>query len=382
MKILYHHRIRSKDGQYVHLEEMVHAFQSRQHLVELVGPKVLETASFGAGGGFSDTLRAKLPKAAFELLEFGYAFAAFFRLWFAIGKIKPDFIYERFNLFFPVGVFAAKLKGIPLVLEVNGPLLQERSAHGGLSLKGLARWTQEYTWKNATLTLPVTNVLADYLREAGVAEERILIIPNGVEFERFSKADPNEIRKKYGIENRIVLGFTGFVRPWHGVDSIIQAMGEGTLPSNSVLLMVGDGPALPDLKALAKKLNIEDRVFFSGLVSRDEIQKYVASFDIALQPAVVAWASPLKVMEYLAASNAIVAPIQPNIQELLVHEENALLFHPDRPLERIAAIARLCESAQLRERLGRNACATIDRLELLWTANARRIVEKLEKLTA
>ena len=141
MNILYHHRIRSKDGQFVHLSELVHAFQLEGHTVTLVGPKILENSAFGAGGGYSDLLRKFLPKFMFELLEFGYSLLAFPRLLYQTLRIKPDFIYERFNLFFPVGVWVSKLTSTPLALEVNGPLLRERSEHGGLTLKSLAKWS-------------------------------------------------------------------------------------------------------------------------------------------------------------------------------------------------------------------------------------------------
>ncbi len=79
-----------------------------------------------------------------------------------------------------------------------------------------------------------------------------------------------------------------------------------------------------------RRLGIASRVHFTGIVERDDVAKYVAAFDIALQPAVVAYASPLKLFEYLALGKAIVAPGQPNIREILTHEKNALLFDPAR----------------------------------------------------
>lgn len=377
MKVLYHHRIRSKDGQFVHLQELVHAFEAGGHVVNLVGPRILESGEFGEGGGFSDTLRSKLPKVCFELLEFAYSLLALLRLWAALRKNRPDLIYERFNLFFPVGVWLANLHKIPIVLEVNGPLLQERSEHGGLSLKWLAGWSQNYVWNNATLCLPVTNVLANYLREVGVSEERILIIPNGVDFERFAVADRQFVSNKFGWKDKVVLGFIGFVRPWHGVDSIIMSMAEGKLPENTRLLVAGDGPALPDLKRMTHQLGLNERVVFTGVVSREDVPNYIAGFDIALQPSVVAWASPLKVIEYLAVGSAIVAPAQPNIGEILVHEENALLFDPAKPEDRIKMIVRLVESEPLRKVLGTNAVTTISKLSLTWSSNADRIIARL-----
>ena len=45
-----------------------------------------------------------------------------------------------------------------MLLEINSPILEERSRYDGVSLKRLARWSQEYTWRNADLVLSVTKV--------------------------------------------------------------------------------------------------------------------------------------------------------------------------------------------------------------------------------
>lgn len=377
MKILYHHRIRSKDGQFVHLEELVHAFEHNGHEVILVGPEILNSSDFGSDSGFTDVLRKWLPQWLYEFLELGYCVPAFFRLLKSAKANKPDFIYERYNWFFPVGVAVSKLLRIPLVLEVNGPLYEERSEHGGLSLLTIARLSQEITWRGAGLILPVTEVLADYLRKAGVDPDRILVVPNGVDEQTFAKADGNLVRESLGLKEKLILGFTGFVRPWHGVNRIIDAIAQGKLGPDCVLLLVGDGPILPALKEQAKSLGIEDRVIFTGLVGRSEIPNYVASFDIALQPAVVAWASPLKMIEYFACGRPVVAPTQPNIMELISDGHNGLLFDPQDPEGQVRAIAALVADPELRKSIGIGSRKTISRLNLTWLSNADRIVDSV-----
>ena len=379
MRILYHHRIRSKDGQYVHLSELVHAFEQQGHEVTLVGPKIIEAAAFGSDGGFSDTLRKFLPKFAFELLEFAYAILAFPRLFKTALELKPDFIYERYNLYFPIGVFCARLLRIPITMEINGPLVEERQAHGGLSLISFAKWSQRYTWSKSDLTLPVTEVLAGYLRNYGVSAENILVLPNGVDLPRIQGGDRTRIRKLYSVGDDLLLGFIGFVRPWHKVDEIITAMAKGEL-ANTQLLIVGDGPSIADLKALSSELGVQERVKFAGLVDRDSIRDYLAAFDIALQPGVTAWASPLKMIEYLAASLPIVAPDQDNIREIITHDLNGVLFDDKIPHTQIDAIRQIVESTSLRTSLGREAFFSIDRLQLTWTANARRICQRVSEI--
>jgi glycosyltransferase involved in cell wall biosynthesis len=109
------------------------------------------------------------------------------------------------------------------------------------------------------------------------------------------------------------------------------------------------------------------------VIPRDRVPEHVAAFDIALQPAVVPYASPLKLFEYLALAKAIVAPRQPNIEEVLTDNDNALLFDADDPNGLEAALTRLSTDAALRERIAAGAGATIARLGLTWNRNAQRV---------
>ncbi|MFC7542629.1 glycosyltransferase [Siccirubricoccus deserti] len=144
------------------------------------------------------------------------------------------------------------------------------------------------------------------------------------------------------------------------------------------LLVVGEGPARPGLELLAAELGIADRVRFTGLAERQAVPSLVAGFDIALQPAAVAYASPLKVFEYMAAGRAIVAPDQPNIREVLEHERTALLFEGGKPGAMWAAVKRLATDPVLRARLGAAARAEVLARDLTWSGNARRAVALAE----
>mgnify|MGYP002778077750 CR=1 FL=1 len=377
-RILFHHRIRSKDGQYVHLSELRAAFEDVGCEVHLVGPRVLETASFGAGGGATDGLRARLPGAVTEALELAYALAALPRLVWAIVRLRPDFVYERFNLFFPIGALACRLFGIPYALEINSPLYEERAAHGGIALHRVARWSQRTVWRHADLALPVTRVLADTVERYGADPSRILVLHNGVDRAHFHPRDIGHCRRAVGLpEDALLVGFVGFVRDWHRVDRVIDALASGRLPAATTLAVVGDGPAVPALRERAARLGVADRVVFAGLVPRDRIADWVGAFDVALQPAVTAYASPLKLIEYLACGKTILAPAQPNITELLEHDRNALLFDDADDNAFSDALQRLCGDASLRARLAAEAGATIDRLRLTWLDNARRIVDRM-----
>jgi glycosyltransferase involved in cell wall biosynthesis len=375
VRILYSHRIQSRDGQSVHVEALVAALRELGHEVLVVGPGFYEQAEFGGESSFVAALRARLPRALAELAELAYNAPAWLRVRLACRRFRPDLIYERYNLYYLAGTLVARRKGIPLFLEVNSPLVEERARHGGLGLPRLARWAERFVWRSADRVLAVTGVLKAMIAATGVPAQRIEVVPNGIDPARFAA-----LPQRPAAPDKVVLGFVGFVREWHGLDTVIAAMAADTATLLE-LVVVGDGPAVPALRQQAAALGVADRVQIVGLVAHEAIPGLVAGFDIALQPRVVAYASPLKLFEYMAAGKAIVAPDQPNIREVLVDGETALLFDPAASDTMWTAIRRLVADPLLRRGLGAAASAEIARRGYTWRANAERVVAWADALT-
>ncbi len=369
MRILYSHRIQSRDGQSVHVEELIAALRAEGAEVLVVGPGFYEQSGFGGESRLVALARRLLPAALAELAELAYNLPAYRRLRRAARGFRPDVIYERYNLFYLAGAALARNEGIPFFLEVNAPLAEERARFGGLRLGGLARWAERHVWRAAARVFAVTGVLGEMIAQSGVASERLVITPNGIDLAAFPEPRDGAIGRE-----TLVLGFTGFVREWHGLDAVITALAAPGTDPRLRLVIAGDGPARPRLERQAAALGVAARVRFTGLVGRAEIPALVADFDIALQPRVVAYASPLKIFEYMAAGRAIVAPDQPNIREILDHERSALLFDPNREGAMWAAIMRLAGDPDLRARLGAEARADIIRRDHTWAGNARRVL--------
>lgn len=381
MKILYHHRTASKDGQAVHIEEMIEAMRSLGHEVRVVAPTIGGQADkqgeMGGEVGWVHKLKVALPRAVYELLELAYSLVAYRQLVKAAKDFKPDLIYERYNLFLLSGTLLKRKLRIPLLLEVNSPLVEERLKHsGGLSLVRLAHWSEGTAWRSADFVLPVTHVLANHVKAYGVPPDRIAVIPNGINEAHFVSAPASqEAKARLGLQGKLVLGFTGFVRDWHGVDRVITWMAGPQAPVNTHLLVVGDGPIRAELEALAASLGLAQRLAFTGVIDRHRVPEHVAAFDVALQPAVTAYASPLKLMEYLVLGKAIVAPREPNLLEVLTDGDNALLFDDTTTGSFESALTQLCTNEDLRRRLAIGARSTIVRLDLTWLGNAKKVVD-------
>jgi glycosyltransferase involved in cell wall biosynthesis len=374
MRILYSHRIQSRDGQGLHLEAMVSALRTLGHEVLVIGPSTYGRGGLGGDSRGVRLARRLLPNWATELAELAYNLPAWLRLQRAARKFRPDVLYERANLFYLAGALLAWQRRLPYLLEVNSPLADERSRYGNLQLRSLASITERFVWRRSDRVLPVTEVLADRICAADTPRAHITVIPNGIELADFPiPAAPAEAGQE-----ELTLGFVGFMRSWHGLDKVVRALATWRGQPRLRLMLVGGGPALTELQELTAALDLTDRVHFTGLVEPGRVPVLVTGFDIALQPAAVAYASPLKVFEYMACGRPIIAPDQPNIREVLEHERTALLVDPQRPEAVWEAVLRLAGDPALRARLGEAARQEVLQRDLTWAANARRVVALFE----
>ena len=374
LKILYNHRTRSRDGQSIHIDELIHALREEGHTVIVVEPQRVDA--------MANTVERKvLPQFAYELAELGYSVLEFFQLARAAIRHKPDAFYQRANLYMLSGVWLSRLFGLPYLLEVNAPLAQERGKFGGLSWPRLAAWSERTMWRNATAVLPVTKVLGRYVTDAGVPQERIVVMPNGVDVTRFAPADTEAAKRALGLSSPLVLGFVGYVREWHGLEHVVDLVAKNPALSDAHLLIVGDGPARQALEARARAAGVQNRVTITGVTEHEKLPAYVSAFDIALQPEVTSYASPLKLFEYMAMARAIVAPASENILEVLEDGTDSVLF-PKGDMDAFAAVvARLAADAPLRAKLGAGAAAKIARRDLTWRGNGIRVAALARSLS-
>jgi len=389
MRILYHHRTRAGDAQGIHIAEMQRAFRERGH-------EVLEVALVAAGAearaaetggpvsglaGLASRAASRLPLPAREAMEQGYNLLAYRRLSRAIRCFRPDFLYERYAANTFAGLAAARRHRVPFVLEVNSPLAREKAEHDGLFFKGLTRAVERRLCTGADVTIAVTRVLAGILESDGVPAGKVVVMPNGVRRTLGTGGDGAAFRRGLGIPGgAFVAGFIGWFRAWHGLERLIEAAASPKWREADVhLVLAGDGPAMPALREMRDaSADLRRRVVLCGSVPRESVESALASFDVAVQPAVTSYACPMKILEYMAAGRAIVAPGSDNVRELLTHGETALLCPGGASPEAAdlgAAVLALARDPGLRRRLGEASRRTLLERGYLWEENARRVEE-------
>jgi len=380
LKIIYHHRTQAEDAQGIHIYEMIQAFRKIGHQVKIVAlVERNEATSEKQSGGKWESIASSVPVWIYELLELGYNFFGFLSLLKGIRSFRPDFIYERYSLNTFCGVLAARAFKIPIILEVNAPLYQEQKNLGKLVFKKLAKLTERWICSNATHTIVVTDVLKQILAKQGVPEDKIVVMHNGIDPQEINlqiKADV--VQEKYNLNGKLVIGFVGWFRKWHGLEMLLQFMLDAKREYKNVrLLLVGDGPAYPDLLDFAQKNSLEEQVIFTGAVAREELPAHIAAMHIAVQPSATSYACPMKIIEYMGMAKNIVAPNQANIAEMLENGKSASLFEinnfdkmSDALLDMLNKVKNGCE-------FGKNAFQTIQDRKYTWEANAQKVIDLL-----
>jgi glycosyltransferase involved in cell wall biosynthesis len=301
-------------------------------------------------------------------------------LWKILRRGGVRFVYERYALFNFSGVLAARLTRIPLVLEVNSPLALEMSREKSIRATRFAKWMERVICNSATFVIVISSPLRRILIENGIHPSKIVVMPNGVNLEDLrSESASTELSQQLGVTDKGFISFVGWFKKWHGLEFLVEAFHHsGLRAQGAVLLLIGDGLAMPDLKTYVTVHGLEDSVIFSGAIAHEKIAPYLALIDIAVQPAANEYCCPMKVIEYLALSKPIVAPRQENIEELMEDGKQGLLFDPIDANQLIQALEKVVLDSSMRGRMGKEGLATIHTRGLLWTSNAQRVINLVD----
>ncbi|MHB8311745.1 MAG: glycosyltransferase family 4 protein [Candidatus Dormibacteria bacterium] len=269
--------------------------------------------------------------------------------------LRPDLVYERLSLFFAGGGELAQTVGAARLVEVNAPVAAERERHFGLSCREIAGQAERDALAGASV-MAVSDPLAAWALEMGAATAQV--VPNGVDSRRFdprsNRAAALAVRRALGLEGAEVVGFVGSLKPWHGVEVLLSAVGR-LAPDrpNLRVLVVGDGPGRATLERQALGDALAGRVTFAGAVPSSEVPAHLAAFDVAVAPFLPAqdfYFSPLKVVEAMAAGRPIIASRFRPIEEML--RGAGLLVPPGDPEALAGAIAGVLDDRSEAARLG------------------------------
>ena len=261
-----------------------------------------------------------------------------------------DLVYERYSLWGRAGMAWSRRRGVPGVLEVNAPLIDEQATHRGLVDRDAAEACARAAFTNATAVIAVSEAVAGWVR-ARAGATPVHVVANGV--------DPRRItpRSRPRSSDTFTLGFVGTLKPWHGLDTLLAAVAILVAADPSYRLrIVGDGPGAADLAAGVAERGLGPVTTLAGAVDPVDVPAELHRMDVAVAPypdLADFYFSPLKLYEYLAAGLAVVASRVGQVIEVLDDGRIGELCPPGDPVALAAAVARLRADPARRAALGR-----------------------------
>ena len=282
-----------------------------------------------------------------------------------------DMVYERHALWSHAAMVWARSRGLPAVLEVNAPLIEEQAEHRVLHHRTSAEASARQAYDAADHIIAVSSGVSEWLADFGVAKTKLHVIPNGVDTRRFMPVEHSDA-------SALTIGFVGTLKPWHGLSVLVEAARiarQENVPLR--LLIVGDGPERASLQSQLDVAGLGRVTELTGAVEPAKIPDLIARMDVAIAPYPQLpgfYFSPLKIMEYMAAGRAVIASRIGDIDGLVTHEVDGLLCPAGNARAFADAIIRLYRDPELRANLSFAARDKAVR-ELAWDSVVERILD-------
>ena len=261
-----------------------------------------------------------------------------------IEQIEPDVLHAHSPSLNAIAALrAGKKHGIPVVYEVRAFWEDAAVDHGTASENGLryklTRALETYALKNADAVTTICEGLRRDIVARGIDADKVTVIPNAVDIDKFAVGGVAnlELKRRLGLQDMRLIGFIGSFYAYEGLDVLLRAVPAmlTRLPELRVLL-VGGGPQDAQLRQLARALDIEDKVVFTGRVPHEQVQQYYDLLDVLVYPRLsmrlTNLVTPLKPLEAMAQGRVLAASDVGGHLELIEHGKTGVLFKADDPI--------------------------------------------------
>lgn len=380
VKILYiaNVRIPTEMAHGLQIMKTCEAFTQNNNQVELIVPRKFSISELGKKDPFEyyrvdkifkikkifcidlTPLNKYLGSVSFLIQAISFAISAFL---YALFR-RADVIYsrDRFSLAF-------------LVLIKNNIVIEIHQIHKSLF---------KFILNKAKKIIVITNGLKKVLERKGINQNKILIASDAIDLKDFeTKETKEECRKKLGlpVDKKIVL-YAGHLYKWKGVETLALASKHLTLnnlTSNNFLIVIVGGIKwyLSDFKKFVHKNDLKN-VLVLGHKDYSLIPKYLRAADCLVLTGTnnsetsKEHTSPMKMFEYMASKNPIVASSLPSFKEIL-NEENCILVESDNSEAMAIGIKKALNDSELSKSILEQAFKDVQ--QYTWDNRAKNILE-------
>jgi glycosyltransferase involved in cell wall biosynthesis len=302
-------------------------------------------------------------------------FSMFFRVWKLDREKNYDIIHSIEELAAAqAGTAIKKLKNKHHVVTIQGGYLQRNDRTViAFFFDKIIKWSL----READLIHAISTFLEDRSREYGA--KRIVVIPNGVDINKFKPMNKKKLREElgYSVDKKIIISISRLV-PKNGLKYLIRAMSivSKNMP-NAHLLIIGDGEQRNDLKALIKKLKLNN-VELLGPIPHDDVPKYLNLADVFVRPS-ISEGLGVSFIEAMACGVPVLGTNVGGIPDIIEDKKNGLVVPPRDVLNLSEAIEKMLGNEDLKKRFIKEGFKRIRR-KFLWDGICAEINEIYKNL--
>ncbi len=290
----------------------------------------------------------------------------------AIRDWRPDVVHAHSPMLVGLpAMLAAKRHGVPFVYEVrdlweNASVVHGKFSEDSLQYK-LAKGGDTRVFQNADAVVTICQAMRDHIAPRVGARTDLKVIANGVTAGNFTPQEPSaELLTRYQVEGKRLFGFLGSFEPWEGLPDLIAAVPKvlQEVP-NAHLIVVGGGHMDKPVRDLVRQRALDNHVTFTGRVPHSEVQQLLALPELLVYPRVSSLVTelttPIKPLEAMAMARPVLVSDVKALLELAKPGETGMAFRAGDVEDLARNVVKLLGDADLRERLGRNARAYVER---------------------
>lgn len=259
------------------------------------------------------------------------------------------------------GYVVSIFKNARFIFEVRDVWPEEIVAVGamkrGFVIKVLER-IEMFLYRRASLIVAVAQGTIDILTARGIDPKKIVLVPNGVDYETFSSADDDHaIRDQHNLNGHFLVSYIGTHGMAHNLQTVLNAANRLRQRDDIRFLFVGDGADKANLVANSAEMKLEN-VTFVPQQSRNRIADYYAASDLCLVPLrqadLFTKNIPSKIYEVMASGKPILIGAKGESRRLVEFAQAGIAVEPDDDRDLSEKIVQLADDRGLSEQLGRN----------------------------
>jgi glycosyltransferase involved in cell wall biosynthesis len=221
----------------------------------------------------------------------------------------------------------------------------------------LSEWLERTTYERSSIVWVVTEGMRDTLMRRGIPPEKLLLITNGVDTEKFHPLSRRYARAELGWDDRFTLLYAGNLGLVYSFSTLLDVAELLQSYTDIHLILTGDGVRKAELISEARKRGLKN-VTFLDAVSHDTMPLLWAAADVCLIPlrklSLVEGSLPVKMFEVMACARPFVLGAEGEVRDLAGEAKAGIVVEPENAEALRSAILYLRAHSDEAEALGMN----------------------------